>query len=101
MKQGELRIGNYIEYCDEFYVVDYECIRSHMGDEQDDAYQGIPLDHKWLKKIKNESFKYFLIENKHRDCYQFETSYGYINIKYVHQLQNLFFALTGEELEIK
>ena len=24
-----------------------------------------------------------------------------INIKYVHQLQNLYFALTGEELEIK
>jgi hypothetical protein len=24
-----------------------------------------------------------------------------IEIKYVHQLQNLYFALTGEELEIK
>ena len=25
---------------------------------------------------------------------------GYHEIKYVHQLQNLYFALTGEELEI-
>jgi len=24
-----------------------------------------------------------------------------LNIKYVHQLQNLYFSLTGEELEIK
>ena len=26
---------------------------------------------------------------------------GYFIIKYVHQLQNLYFALTGEELTIK
>jgi hypothetical protein len=29
------------------------------------------------------------------------TSMGLRNVKYVHQLQNLYFALTGEELEIK
>jgi hypothetical protein len=34
--------------------------------------------------------------------FQYPSLYsGEIKIKYVHQLQNLYFALTGEELKIK
>ena len=35
------------------------------------------------------------------DSESFEIEDKNINIKYVHQLQNLYFALTGEELTIK
>lgn len=36
------------------------------------------------------------------ESYSLYMDYGYINsVKYVHQLQNIYFALTGEELELK
>jgi hypothetical protein len=37
------------------------------------------------------------------DCneFYFRTDNGIITLKYLHQLQNLFFALTGKELKIK
>lgn len=35
-------------------------------------------------------------------CYTFSLpDYRFVNIDYLHQLQNLFFDLTGEELEVK
>jgi len=48
-----------------------------------------PVTHDWLFNIKQ-----FKDENK------FFFQNGFHTIKYVHQLQNLYFALTGEELTI-
>ena len=130
MKENELRVGVYIEYCDEVYKVDSECIMRHMGDEQDDAYKPIPLTEEWLVKFgftdTNESdngIAFFFPNNanahwtnevmlwsvfhskfKHPEDEYFCFMMGekqFPNIEYVHQLQNLYFALTGEELIIK
>lgn len=80
---------------------------------------GIPLTEEWLlkfgfenKKYKSDSFPMItkLIGQKrlrisHSPFEKFKIEYrGVIltyNLKHVHQLQNLYFALTGEELNIK
>ena len=84
-----------------------------------DEIEAIPLTEEWLLKFGFEKNFENLIEiliNKNQSLHFDETDnfmslYIPINhefiylvfkhIKYVHQLQNLFFALTGEELEIK
>ena len=43
---------------------------------------------------------YDFSKNEDKDMEGFRFYGKYIKIKYVHQLQNLFFALTGEELEL-
>jgi hypothetical protein len=69
----------------------------------------IPLTEEWLLKF---GFVEYKTEDKHHtfakrsfnwnDGVLYVIGHGYINhIKYVNQLQNLFFALTGEELTIK
>jgi hypothetical protein len=75
---------------------------------------GIPLTEEWLVKFGfehksgNEYVKdVFVFRKQQRDIVinGFENDYNGILISardyYVHQLQNLYFALTGEELEIK
>lgn len=49
------------------------------------------------KMIGEEDGKFYLYNQCEDDYY----SWYYPEIKYVHQLQNLYFALTGEELEFK
>ncbi|KKN59941.1 hypothetical protein LCGC14_0536910 [marine sediment metagenome] len=80
---------------------------------------GLPLTEEWLKKFglqKNESghwcnlvegyYCYIEIVPFKNGIYQlgieghYDARLGYTSeIKYVHQLQNLYFALTGEELQ--
>lgn len=75
----------------------------------------IPLTEEWLLKFGFEKKpmygkhnRYFFIKNKlyycQHDFYSFVYSNNSLEIKepkYVHQLQNLYFALTGEELTLK
>ena len=105
MKASELRIGNLIQIdIPNSYVesVTWEIIRDLEQDPQEDSFKPISLTEEWLKKF---GFKY----DVDTDCYHY---YNFILnklfvmmdidihicIKYVHQLQNLYFALTGEEL---
>jgi len=79
----------------------------------------IPLTEEWLFKFgfktrttENISVQYFIGENPITGDWLFDIIWlkgdeypfyrnGFFKIKYVHQLQNLYFALTGEELTIK
>jgi hypothetical protein len=116
MKENELRVGVYIYYCEEVFEVDAECIKMHMGDDLDDAYRPIPLTEKWLLKfleVKKFGFTIYLPLTNLKAEIHFEMYKNDIvsiiksdfaelildPIKYVHQLQNLYFALTGEELK--
>lgn len=113
MKSTELRIGNfYIDEDGNESKVDLDTFRRlcECIIEDDDLW-GIPLNKGWLLKF---GFEYKGIVGKSR----FLTKYtkcgkalvykeGYIlfvgvtiehPIQFVHQLQNLFFALTNEEL---
>jgi hypothetical protein len=124
MTASELRIGNITSMgvvCsieDNFFrVLDSE------GDTFKNTWadiQPIPLTEEWLfkfgfitwdsKQIYNEWYlnfdgvlKYKIFHSKYTGVETFTMPHGDkpIKLKSVHQLQNLYFALTGEELTIK
>jgi len=122
MKATELRIGNYVYHHCSTIV---EVIDSHKIEIESinhGFFEPIPLTEEWLLKfgfilekdlvllredekeyqvyIKNISIidikgsYYFWIGIEEDNWYSFE----WTKIEYVHQLQNLNFAITGEEL---
>ncbi len=125
MKVKELRIGNYVylNWEDNVRIVtglSYEngglCNEIFLDDHnevyEDDVYLNpIQLTDEWLEKLefKKKSEECFFSEKinggsiliRKIDGIFFYTPnmFRSIEIKYVHQLQNLYFALTGEELK--
>jgi hypothetical protein len=119
MKATELRIGNLVQFKDEKYrrismldgqsngVIALE--RIGLCDIEDT--QPIPLTEELLLKFgfnnagdseypnyKKKFYTCMWRDGKTNIC----NNRGFIkNLKYVHELQNLYFALTGEELTIK
>ena len=104
MKATELRIGNYYLA----FGVDLKQVETLTKDKILIDFTPIPLTEEWLLKLGFYKYK-----GNNSDCFLngFETACNMTmlfwkgnqikNIKYVHQLQNLYFALTGEELTIK
>ncbi len=115
MKAEELRIGNWVNLYDDYNSqvtgltntkkvwcvddpTDKECAWST------DKIKPIPLTEEWLLKFGFEFDGMFYQFNKHQIRligeevpYWIDSSY-ITNIKHVHQLQNLYFALTNKEL---
>ena len=110
MKTNELRIANWFIQYDEPEQFDGDFY--HLSD-----IKFIPLTREWLFKF---GFKLVFAGSGDGYLYSFgekcntmeliNRGYGFkyntfnsceIEIKYVHQLQNLYFALTGEELKIQ
>ena len=118
IKENELRLGNYIiedgretEFNGDFY---HWC---------SDIMKPIPLTEEWLIKFGmdytdgfSNSRKLYVKKHKHDTSnITYSEKEGVLrltngnpkgsmlipHIKYVHQLQNLYFSLTGEELTIK
>ena len=100
MKATELRIGNWV-------TENGRLIHIHDGFGIDHAYnfEPIPLTEEWLLRFwfeqKTSSFVIYPVSIKRQTKNAFFYSPTSLHLKYVHQLQNLYFALTGEELEIK
>ena len=121
MEANELRIGNYIDRTDYICrVIGIDILDSKKGtiiteplDFKGERFviqeqEPIPLTEEWLVKFGFEKLEgwddmyYFQIGNF--QVYEYNVSgydYDGFNIKHVHQLQNLYFALTNEELTIK
>ncbi len=105
MKANELKIGNYV-YNDAVVVsIDARSIFDIWDDKGLKNYNPIPLTEEWLLKFgfhktsKDKKDRYRLDERLIVIRDNFFTDYGSsVQIKYVHQLQNLYFALTGKEL---
>ena len=126
MNAIELRIGNYIQTKigknkgrvlsigsleQEFEQIYCECEESFEW-YFTNGYEGIPLTEKWLLKFgltktNGGNFScedicvYDNLENINISLENGDIGVELRCPKYVHQLQNLYFALTGEELEIK
>ena len=129
MKPEELRIGNWIQSYDNHFeqVIDVLCDSVNLESNEGlpyDLIEPIPLTEEWLKKFGfsdgeyRKGYKYYYpneyslwsirLSNKNLGYYQFciwirndELMKFDGPIQYVHQLQNLYFALTKEELTIK
>lgn len=120
MNTKELRIGNYvnwlnkntfvraIQYCDDSTSYVSTDISGAITINQ---IKPISLTEEWLQKFKfmesGEYWDYYpcISLTKLKDgLYFFYNEYDpnlSIKVEYVHQLQNLFFALTGNELTLK
>jgi hypothetical protein len=106
MKANELRIGNLVYLVDKEKI--WEILDGHEIDECDDNpfAQPIPLTEEWLLKlgfVSNPFQDRYEKGQLHIECaIKKGKTYLWIesmpHIKHVHQLQNLYFALTGEEL---
>jgi len=112
VETSELRIGNLIQTNDGKVIkVTGQVI--HEGVEG--FFKGIPLTEKYLYILGFGNYLdgSFLLEEIsaiigldgkigfYLNDFHEQTSYWLQNIKYVHQLQNIYFALNNEELEIK
>lgn len=127
MKTTELRIGSWI-YGRDLLFGDKVAIQVKSSadlcniENLPDEFEPIPLDKKWLRKFGFDDWDYediyigidvnnsnFVLSKPKK--YEFMKNYlweykadmwqKYVELQYVHQLQNLFFVLTGKELTIK
>ena len=128
MKASELRIGNYVNLMlnHEDYetltitTVDLAAMEKNQGD-----YEPIPLTEEWLLKFGFVKINHQMSLNDGSMTYHYELNgddrnwqlyfdgrvfsinenkllrFHLHHNKYLHQLQNLYFAVTGEELKIK
>lgn len=98
----------------ENHIVYLDSIHNRISSERIDIghLKPIPLTEEWLLKFgfKNNgqniydlpSWVPYLRERKRKNQKWYQVfNVADCNIEYVHQLQNLYFALTGEELEVK
>jgi hypothetical protein len=119
MKANELRIGNIVlrepildnKYTNKPWreiIVSSNDITACVVNEK--AFKPIPLTEEWLLRFGFQLMSYglrkddFYIWNSNHE-FEFLLVKGsteeYLTIPYVHILQNLYFALTGEELKLK
>lgn len=118
MKAQELRIGNYVEFSTPALSINIKELSHKVSskdlvnlEENKILLEPIPLTEEWLVKLgfdstpHHENVVYYY--NVNFDFRIEAYSNGYISfeewadLKYVHQLQNLYFALTEQELTIK
>lgn len=115
MKAIEFRQGNlvYVKECDNSISIDkvvsiqhFDKIKTMRGWF---AHSNIPITEEWLLKFGFEKEPKIELENYYfKDgwlCENYSEGDGGIHFiakcEYVHQLQNLYFALTGKELQLK
>jgi hypothetical protein len=111
MKVNELRIGNWYDQFNNHHKATWATLKQLDEAPKSQLWcKPIPLTEEWLLKFgferrqikdlisytlpKLELYQYASNNNK----IFFEYADGEVELKYVHQLQNLYFALTGEEL---
>jgi len=122
----ELRIGIYLRYPNSkpFKVSESDFLNKNFWEDINDNIEPIPLTEKWLidfgfyeeaskDRLSIEAWspghpsQRFNIDYKEGKIllisrYQEDNDFLQMrNIKFIHQLQNLYFALTGKELKLK
>ena len=121
MEANELRLNNWVNHCNKEVQITIHDLFD-IAVFEDDVFTPIPLTEEWLLKLgfdKEYQKGYIGIDVCNSDfvlteplkmgewqtnyTFQFETGSvpKFKEIKYVHQLQNLFFCLCGEELILK
>lgn len=122
MKVNELRVGNYIK--DTFDVTkhevrqldleDFSAMLNYRNSIHPNTYQPVPLNDEWIKSFGFENSKtqdkFYTKDNSvgiSTADYKFRFIQGNFvcqlvlrDIEFVHQLQNLYYALTNVELSV-
>ena len=116
MKTSELRIGNWVIVHHNDVEIDFITNKEIVGAKglhltELKKVKPIPLTEEWLLKFEFEYTKIAVGFNQFRkgilelsitpNGYELFFTYKWVKIEYVHQIQNLYFALTGEELTFK
>jgi len=124
MKSKDLRIGNYVQYKDtkeqtKIYELQHKYKNTYsINDFNDNPHlEPIPLTEQWLLSLgairsdtdRNRFYLngleiYIFTDNDNNPTkiiFNPSSAILYVNLKHVHQLQNLVHALTSKELEIK
>ena len=119
MVAEELRIGNWVKYYglkahpsqvtsiteDEFWSGGYK-VSDVTGNTAIDALEPIPITEQWLLEFGAREINHewnignlWIAYNKRFRCWNLHLIDQPLKpIEYIHQLQNLYYALTGEEL---
>lgn len=113
MKTNELRIGSYYNYDGDSIKLDGSTLASYLQNDMDLYLEPIPLTEEWLLKFRfyysDDENEFLELQLMHKTKLYADNSNNFstavlrikeneIKIKYVHQLQNLYFVLTNEEL---
>lgn len=108
MKFSELRIGNLLQFnnliqAEKVIVVEWWFFPSfiHLESEVNNQYKPIPLTTEWIDKADLKRFPFIIYGDNQRGFHIATENDEWIFIESVHKLQNLYFALTGEELQLK
>ena len=124
MKATELRIGNWVNYTNNDSTPDFRQIEDYIEDDFEFTIriEPIPITKEWLLKfgfitdnitykLKFNGFRFVLFminksnnynDNKNEfkaDIHQSKQCVRLTTVKHVHQIQNLYFALTNTELQ--
>lgn len=107
MDAQELRIGNYV-YAQSGRIskIEREDFAYHVGLANLEDNEPIPLTEGWLLKLGLKEVEGVFVKGHLkllaiRDLYWRANYPIIVDVIHVHQLQNLYFALTGEELQLK
>lgn len=113
MEANELRIGNFVYTRNSYSEIGnsreignyYEFEPIKLTDEIKEKCNLKDCDNSYYKYLKLSENKYLIISRKNivylSDCNGLYDMYVEINeLEFLHQLQNLYYALTGQELEI-
>jgi hypothetical protein len=118
MEAKELRINNLVYWNGRLERIDLNSFGTQWNNSDGrllfEEYKAIPLTEEWLLKFGFDEItpKYYVlnIDDGNSFTYYYTFSGGVwhfefegisIKIKYVHELQNLYYALTKKELTIK
>ena len=122
MKTTELRVGNYIEDCFDVkrYEVrqldleDFSAMLNYRNSSHPNTYRAVKLNDEWIKSFGFENIKtqdkFFTKDNTigistADDKFRFiQGNFVYQiilrELEYVHELQNLYYSITGVELSV-
>ena len=118
MIASDFRIGNYVN--DTLYGTEVQITLNHFKEETFELTESIPLTKEWLLKFglekmkdsttyewKDGDYRSVQVDLKPNEAEIYLCGYDSVmssqcfpvdHIKYVHEFQNLFFALKGKEL---
>lgn len=111
MTANELRIGNLVKYSDGGGHTELSALAIHYFERGNIEVEPMPLTEEWLIRLgftrdDETDYRWYLLDKSiaydaDDNCIRIVDSWAFGKRYFVHEIQNLIFALTGEELTIK